>query len=308
MRTKIHAISVNFPGVVKSLKHGVDLGLWDLTVIGEGPIQIPKADAYILGAWHDCYFQLLNRLPEKSRVAVLWASSAGEMDLEPIEVLSLTRLLEIKRVDCIFFSTHALADSFEKGVYFPYPIHLTVPLCRKAAKKEDIITLFCPPTLKKNIFNQLLAVKAIQKHFKGLGRKMELHTNLKSYEIVMGWLGLDFKMHGWLPENDYFSMLSRAKCNLGVSWAESFNYQVLEAALCNTFSVVSSAVWWYPEKSLVVANPNEPKNISEKILECIEKSESTQITGLLKQTVEMAKKRNADLNRTLKSWLGWRNP
>lgn len=298
MNLKIIAISVNFPGIVKALKSGTDLGMWDLIVLDEKPAKIPKADVYILGAWHPAYSQLLNKLPKDSKIAVLWASSTGEMDLEPIEVENLAKIMENKRIDHVLFSTKALAESFEKGIFFPYPITAKCPLFKGDTEKEDIITLLCPPTMKKNILNQLIAVKLLQKM-----KKMELHTNLKPYEKVMGWLGLNFKMHGWLPEEDYYLLLSQSKCNLGASWAESFNYQVLEAALCNTFSVVSNAVWWYPDKDLIVSNPNNPYEILEKMFKCIEKNEKKSIGELLEKVLPLIKNNNSVLRKTLRQKL-----
>jgi len=302
LREKIVAISVGFPGVVRALKHGRDLKLWDLVVLSEQPVHIPRADAYILGAWHKSYSQLLKELPENSRIGILWTSSAGEMDLEQVEISYLAKIIDNERIDCVLFSTEALANSFKKGVFFPYPIVIRIPLTKKQ-EKQEIITLFCPPTFKKNVLNQLLAVKELQKT-----REIKLHTNLLPYKKIMKWLGLNFELHNWLPEKEYYSLLSRSKCNLGVSWAESFNYQVLEAALCNTFSVVSPSVWWYPEKDLMVLNPNNPLEILQKMLECIKKNESCSIGSLLEKALPIVKNNNSKLKKVLEQWLGYRNP
>ena len=89
---KIVGLSVPFPGARKPLEEGAKLGWWDFILLGGSRVEIPPAEVYILAAWHPLYNQLIG-LCSGARLGVLWTSSGGEMDLEPVETSYLNGIL-----------------------------------------------------------------------------------------------------------------------------------------------------------------------------------------------------------------------
>jgi len=234
--------------------------MWEFVLLTGGRISIPNADIYILAAWHSAYEQLLGL---GGRTGVLWTSSGGEMDFEPIEQEYLRRVREDPRISFIWFGDLSLAKIYpEKGFYAPYPMDVD-EVNPPDVEKKDIATLFCPTGPKKNILNQLLAMKLVQRE-----RKLTLHTNVQvNVPGVAGYHveGLEVEVHSWLGEAEYHRLLASAKVNLACSWAETFNYNVAEAALLGTTSVTSPTI---SIPGIMAINPNSPAAIAKKILEC----------------------------------------
>ena len=283
--SKIVGLSVGFPGAKRPLEEGAKLGLWDFVLLEGERVKIPPADVYIFAAYHPVYERLFT-LGGKN--VILWTSSSGEMDMEPIEQQFLDRLLKDPRVSSIWFGDQSLALAYpEKGFYAPYPLNpIEVKLI---IAKHDIITLFCPAGPKKNILNQLVAVKLAQREM-----HLTLHTNIRGYDGIIS--ELDCVRHDWLPEGEYQSLLAKSKVNLAVSWCETFSYQVAEAALCRTCSLVSETI---PVPGMVITNPNNPAFIAQGIIEVAQRA--TELGEMASRKVmEFAKARNEELKEILK--------
>ena len=255
VENRICTLSVPFPGAKRPFEEGAKLHMWEFVLIGGSRVAIPPADVYILAAWHSAY-ELLLGLSTESKVGVMWTSSGGEMDFEPIEQEYLARIKEDPRISFIWFGDPALAQLYpEKGFYAPYPFDVN-KVVDPHVEKKDIATLFCPTGPKKNILNQLLAMKLVQRE-----RKLTLHTNVHGYEVILR--DLDCVRHEWLPDVEYRSLLACARVNLACSWCETFNYNVAEAATLGTVSVTSETI---PIGGLRVKDPNNPVYIAEKVL------------------------------------------
>ena len=249
----IVAISAPFPGVSRVLEEGEKLGLWKFVRLG-GQVTIPPARAYILGAWHSEYKMLLGNLGGK--LGMLWTSSTGEMEMEPIEVQYLFQALADPRIEFIWFGDESLARAFpQKGFHASYPLATDLKIPLEGVEKRNAIALFNPGGLKKNNLNQLLAVALFQRDQPG----WVLETNLGAFRGVMDTLGIKYHLHPWLPREQYHQILASCRVNLAVSWAETFNYQVAEAGLLGVPSVVSPTV---PLPGFRVQDPNDPLNIA----------------------------------------------
>lgn len=235
---RVVALSVPFPGVSRVLKESEKVGMLKFCPIGGDRVAIPPADVYILGAYHPFYDQLLPHLDGK--IGVLWTSSAGEMQLEPVEQDYLHRLLVDPRIDFIWFGDPGLAAVFkDKGFYSPYPMSLDVQ--RPDVPKQDIVTLFCPTTAKKNILTQILAVALVQREV-----DVTLHVNFGIDPALKAATGLRVVEHGWLERGEYVRLLASSRANLAVSLAETFCYAAAESVLMGTPCVLSSAIPWAP--------------------------------------------------------------
>lgn len=254
---EICAVTAPFPGVVQVLQNGFLLGLWDLVDLGKiGGTNIPAARTYLFGAWHPEYEHIIEMLPLDAQIVVLWTSSGGEVGFEPLEQGYLLRLLANKRIAKIWFGHRPLAVAFpEKGFYAPYPVAESLFHSRAIPQKQKILTLFCPATLKKNLFNQLVACTIFQQKHGGY----RLVTNTPVPEVFKG--KLVYQEVGWLPDPGYFAVLESSSVNLACSFAETLNYQSLMAAGCYTPSVGSSTIPWLPIQAQ--APPNDPEAIAE---------------------------------------------
>ncbi len=283
--SKICGLSVNYPGAQRPLQEGAKLGLWDFVLLEGGRVDIPPADIFILAAWHPSYSQLLGL----GKMGVLWTSSAGEMDFEPIESQWLGDILNDPRISFVWFGDRSLAAAFpQKGFYCPYPLDVSLESPKVA--KEDIITLFCPSGPKKNLANQILAAGLVQRE-----AKLTLHTNIQGYDNMLTLI--NHVKHPWLSQEEYYRLLAAAKVNLCCSWAETFNYQAAEAGLCGTASVTSPTI---PVPGLVVENPNSPLAISSGILQ-IANASTVMGEKARKEVINFAKARNDELRQILKA-------
>ncbi len=233
------------------MEEGAKLGLWEFVLIDKEEIRIPPADYYILGAWHPVYEQLLSLNGKK---VVLWTSSVGEMGFEPIEQEYLDRILKDPRIDFVWFGDKSLGEIYNnKGFYAPYPLDAK-SIIKPDVKKENIITLFCPAGHKKNVLNQLYAIKLFQKEHPNA----ILRTNIP----MENWNYLDIKyiQHPWLPRPEYEKLIASARVNMACSFAETYNYQCAEALLLGTISVISNTI---PLPGFIANNPNSPLEIYE---------------------------------------------
>jgi glycosyltransferase involved in cell wall biosynthesis len=284
---KLATLSVPFPGAKRPLEEGAKLGLWSFTLLDENTREITSADIYILAAWHPSYEQLLN-LGDKR--GVLWTSSAGEMDFTPIERQYLWEILLDPRIDFVWFGAKGLAEAFpQKGFYAPYP--LSCDLQPLQVVKEDIATLFCPTKPSKNIYNQLCSMKIVLREW-----ELVLHTNIEGYNEILKDMNV-VRYDYWLPTSQYHNLLARAKVNLAVSWAETFNYQVAEALMLGTQSVISQTI---PIPGHYVTDPNYAQGIANLILWILEHPPNV---DLLRHNLEVrATQWNQDLTERLKKF------
>lgn len=260
----IKTISLPFPGVEAFCKNLSVVAGTEHFTLGKDEIKLSSDSIIIFGAWHPIYETLLNKIPNKK--GVLWTSSAGEMDFTPnsVEILYLTKILNLLDegdIDFILFTDPNLYHVFKRDNVFHISCPVKIPPPPKNEEKIDGILFFQPPKITKNIYNNLLAVKLVQKEL-----PLKLYTNLKPYEEVIKNLGIEYEMFDWLPEEEYFDLISKMKVNLAAFWCgEYFNYQVVEAALLGTESVVSKNAEYYPFNYSKVQNLDNPVEIAEKI-------------------------------------------
>lgn len=251
---KIVAISAPFPGVSRVFEEAEKLGLLEFIQPTQGNrIWIPTADVYIFGAWHPIYDNAIKAL-SGSRVGVLWTSSVGELGFESVEQDYLQRIISDDRIEFVWFGDRSLAEVYSKGFYIPYPMQVKNV---KLQPKENIVTLFCPNTAKKNILNQLYAIALLQRE-----SSLILHTNVPIEARFAKDIGLKYVQHQWLERDVYDKIIASSKLNFAVSWAETNNYQVAEAVLLGTVSIGTATIPFLPA-DMCVWNPNSPLGILE---------------------------------------------
>jgi hypothetical protein len=258
--TTIIAISQpEMVGVSSVLRHGAGLRFWRHLSLKEAlSSPLPSADLTILGGFHPTYPRLLQLISGKK--ALLWCSSLGEVWLEPAEQTFLKQIQALPNVDLIIFGDPEIAEvlDLKNGIHLPYPIDVERFMIGPPVERKGIC-LFGPPTLKKNCLNQLAAVKFVQED-----RTETLYLNTPELAMLAESLKVKYRYLGWLPELDYYEQLRKMKVSLQVSYAESFGYSSLEAALLGVVPVTSYTVTWNLLK-LKVENPNSPYAIADTI-------------------------------------------
>jgi len=265
---KIVALSLPFPGVSRVLEEGEKLGFFEFVKIQGDRVAIPPADVYLLGAWHPTYNNLLTALDGK--IGVLWCSSAGEVDFEPVERKYLAEIINNKKIDFVWFGDKALGEVWGKGFYAPYGMKLLDQY--QDQEKKDIVTLFCPPTVKKNLLNQIIAIALLQRK-----QDLVLHTNIPIDSGFAASIKLEYIHHNWLQDKEYRDLIASSKLNFAVSWAETLNYQSAEAMFLGTLSVMSAAIPW-ATPHLTVKNSNNALEIAGRALHILDCSQRTGYT------------------------------
>lgn len=254
------SLSLPFPGVSRVLEEGALLGLWQHLAIEGGPLTIPVADTYIIGAWHQHYEKLLHVLPSQARKIVLWTSSAGEIGLEPVEQGLLYQVLQEPRIQKVWVADMALLALDTKVFYAPYPYN--VPRATAYGLSPPYMTMFSPGTLKKNHFPQFLAAAMLQQALRAEGsfETFPLYTNVE-VPLVFQTL-LQYSKFEWLPQAQYRDIMQNSRLNWACSWAETLSFQAAEAAAYGVPSVCSRTIPWAPE-GCQVTNPNDPHEITQ---------------------------------------------
>ena len=192
-------------------------------------VNLPKdAKLIIWGGWSNAYSSQMYIFNKKRIAQAIWfASSSAQVEFSQIEYKyfkHILKLLRDKYVQYLFFcggkTFEGLKDLHKNIVYFP-------PTLREiTAEKKNLegknIDLFIPSHYRKNIFNQLLAVKNATERF-------DLHTNLGGeYQDFVRLLRIFAKNYPWQSDEEYYSMIASMSLGLQVTFCESFNYCVAE--------------------------------------------------------------------------------
>lgn len=260
------------------MQEGEKLNWWEFVHLDGQEAIIPIADTYIFAAWDPIYDKVIEYIvPEKSKVISLWTSSVGEMDFEPIERSFLSHIIQHPRISHVWFGDTSLArTNGPKGFWAPYPIRIVKGQPEEYPKK-NYITMFCPSGPKKNILNQLTAIRILQET-----EDLELYTNVNGYDDILALMKC--RKFGWLEKIEYQSKMMASRLNMACSWAETYNYNVAEAALLDTVSVTSNTV---PISSLRIKDPNDPLEIADEILSHY--NNQNYLRGTVKEAVERLK-------------------
>jgi glycosyltransferase involved in cell wall biosynthesis len=251
---------------MRVLQEGQKLGYWSLHDVYAPKFKVPfsedpdEKDIFLFGAWHPAYdalFDIIKNARPDAIKGVLWTSSAAEVGFELREHGYLRHIIESSDVDFIWFGDKDLVGLCDKAFHARYPL---VYGPHDPAEKQDTITLFAPTTVKKNLFNQLLAIHYLQE------RRPDLHlrTNLDPDFIFSLPFTIRHRAMGWLPATKYADVLRHSQLNFAVSWAETFCYQVAEAAMLGTPSVLGCQLPWLSYDRDFFADPADVGNIVEK--------------------------------------------
>jgi len=294
----IYTISMSFPGVT-TLCRNLEAVVGSRHIVyqpGMG-IDIPKDAIVIFGAFSPAYRDLIFGLPNKK--GVVWTSSGGEIEAstQGIEIVQLDRILtwlDNDVIDFVAFTDPYVAEVFKRDGTFWLPCPLAPSLVKtQDVEKVDGLGLFCPAKINKNIFNSLLAVKHVQKE-----RDIKLYTNLRGFAKAIAMLDIEAEVYDWLPATEYHKLLASMKVNIAPEWSGTYwNYQVMEAALLGTPSIVNATAPYYPLDELKVINPDSPIEIADAIEFALDRPELS--TLVREKVIESAKRINREVERVI---------
>ena len=286
----VTTISPNFPGVSRVFKELQKLGLSTHIEITGNEFKLPpETDILILGAWIPEYVQILEQV-DFDNIGILWTSTIAQSEMSGIEISYINQiydLLENGHIEFVWFGDKSWLSMFDLdgAFYIPYPITLSEKIDVEKDKNTNNISLFCPSHPRKNIINQLIAVKKAQeKNF------ITLNTNnlTPEYEKFARKLELNCNSFQWLEQEEYLNKVASMDLGLQVSHVgvESFNYVVIDHMCQNIPTVMSRSIYenyysvvgesWL-EKYMCVENPCDTDEIAEKITDCLENEKIGQV-------------------------------
>lgn len=312
---EIYTISTGFPGVTALCRNlSAVVGSKHIVYQPGVDIDIPKDATVIFGAFSAAYRDLIFGLPNKK--GICWTSSGGEIEAstQGIEIVQLDRILtwlDNGAIDFVAFTDPYVAEVFKRDDTFWMPCPLAPSLVEpKDVDKVNGIGLFCPAKINKNIFNNLLAVKHVQKK-----RDVKLYTNLRGFTKAINMLGIETEVYDWIPAMEYHKLLVSMKVNLATDWSGTYwNYQAMEAALLgvpsvvnitassyypltDAFSIVSDRIMCDSLSGLMVANPDSPIEIARAIEFALDHPELS--TLVREKAIESAKRANLEVEKVL---------
>jgi glycosyltransferase involved in cell wall biosynthesis len=261
----------------------------------------------ILGGWHPWYHEMIVALNKMNiRPCILWCSTIGQTEmtwkLELNRFLQILAFLKKGMVRYLFVpeKTFESIGHLENVEYLPHPISLKI--CAKTEetvdKENKHVDLFMKVRPGKNALQQIIAKKYTNEAY-------ELHTNIRD-EVILSIareFGIPFTGHSWLPEDEYFKLISQMDASLQVTWTESFNYAVCERMILGIPTLVSPEVFLIYDdevlrEHLVVERPDSPLAIGKKLEDILKgKALRKDISERGKQRVrEVAERYNAKIN------------
>jgi glycosyltransferase involved in cell wall biosynthesis len=256
---------IRIPGIKRILQRISSMSISRELMEFKGPI--------VLGGWQSFYPVLIRRLRKNGNpVSILWCSTIGQTEMAwKIELSPFNMILELLQQRKIKYllvpeKTFESLSTIKNVVYLPHPINPlkinNIPECELEGINVD---LFVKARPGKNVLQQMLASKWARS-------KYTLHTNTTDDVIldIARHLGVCFKHHDWLKENEYYGLIRNMNASLQVTWTESFNYAVAERIMMGVPTLVSSEIFWihgneFLRKYIVVEKPDSCKLIAKKL-------------------------------------------
>jgi hypothetical protein len=148
---------------------------------------------------------------------------------------------------------------------------------KKPVRKVDAVSLFMPFTSRKNIINQICAMKLVQEKKPYLlylnNLRMLPSQSQNFFNQLFKFIGVAYVDLGWMKKPQYYEAIQKVKAGLQVTINEAHNLVLHEHIILGTPVVYSSVVDWLPKDEATVYNLDSPVEISEKISNVIENPE-----------------------------------
>lgn len=304
-----------FPGVRGTFQH---LSAVAGTVHFNNPTEIfkivkEKPDLVILGGYLDYYTQVLFTCKKEGvKTAILFTSTLGQAELssdfiELAQLNALKKMLERNEITYLLFGSSSLSGVFASPKIKRYWNPFSVDYVQKHLKqtenlptqKVNGIVMFMPFAPRKNIVNQLMAVKILQRDDPSL---LLLTNNIApQYRIFCNDFGIVFQDMGWLHPINYYRALQRAKASLQITLCEAFDYVAAESICSGTPVIVAPSVEWLYKDNTIgsVRHPDSIPEIYKALKETLTKPDQI-LEEQTKRLQEMCELHNSKAKELLK--------
>ena len=164
-RRIITTCSPFFPGVRAVFRHGEELGLWKFMETSELLVwQYPQDALVIFGAWDQYNYAIQHVKNAGSKVALLWTSSIGQMEMAQGEVgffEEIRKRHKEGKIDFLLAGDETICNVWKEFLYFAYPISSQgiLPINLTSKESPRAAGLFLPSHPRKNVFNQKIAAE-----------------------------------------------------------------------------------------------------------------------------------------------------
>jgi hypothetical protein len=283
---KITTMCPAFPGVTRVFKELENAGVSTHIPMEGNKVIVPQTDVLILGAWTPLYDHLIEAFKSKDVIlGVLWTSTVTQTDMSVVEVNYINHvydLLKQGKIDFIWFGSKEWTKVYDddRVYHMPYPITPVDLIKREKIGNDKVknVSLFCPSHPRKNIMNQLSALKMVNNYY-----NTKLHTNTMTPEYIdfSNKIGLTYNSVAWMPAEEYRRLVASMDAGLQVSHngVESFNYVVIDHLQQNVPVVMSKSIYknyldivgeaWI-EKYMCVDDPTDIMEIAETVCRVLE--------------------------------------
>jgi len=234
---------------------------------------LPYGDNIIFAPFSPLIAHLVKELSKKGvRPSVMWCSTLSQAEMTQGEVEMLTILLNLLNAGKVKYlmAPHRISESYgyftKQAVLFPYLINLKIFDPIKKQKLDGInLDLFCRPRFGKNILTQILSFKMTE-----LDAKLHINFDLGRFRKIVEQIGVKPIIHHWLPELDYYGLITGMDMSLQVTFGESFNYAVAErmalsVPVLSTFDIYLLEEDSFLNKYLCINAVDTPKVIAVSI-------------------------------------------
>lgn len=234
-------------------------------------VQRALPEILLLGGYGSFIDIIIDKLHHRSTIIILWCSNLLQSELtnelgpfqHVLYLLMTHKIHGIAFIEQYSYKTMKMAYPDLSFYYLPcVPIPREVDIKTELEENSFNIDLFCTPDGRKNIYNQIMALKDIA----------TLHVNYEKQPYIdVAKASSNIKNYGRLPQSKLDVYTSSMQLGSQVSFNESYNYVAADHMLMGIPVLASKfvpAVWNLDndkiKKYLIVENPLSALEIQTK--------------------------------------------
>lgn len=234
---------------------------------------LPYGENVIFASFNPLFETVIRKLNQNGiRPSFLWCSTIGQLEMTPQERKTFMRLVHYCRKGKIRYLIlprrlkDTLGTFVNNGIFFPYSIDLS-PF--KNIQPQELpnknVDMFYRPRFGKNILNQIIAFKLSE-----IEGSLHINFDPSNFQGIIEAISTKIIKHDWLPEKEYYSLISGMDCSLQVTIGESFNYAVCERMALRIPVLTTPDIYLVSENSLLarylcITTPDTPIEIANSI-------------------------------------------
>jgi glycosyltransferase involved in cell wall biosynthesis len=274
---------------------------------------LPHGDRLVIGGWGELHRSLVDTLHLRGiRPSVLWCSTLGQAEMTKAEIPYLADVLEYLgegKIRWLLLNrrNHDAFGHIKGCVRVPHAIALSSVQADSPRELEGLnVDLFFPWRPGKNLLAQISAVALT-------GLEVTAHVNVKHEALARAARALHpgVAFHEWLPEDEYWNLISGMDLSLQVTHTESFNYAVCERMclgipVLTTYNIYLASGDEVLRDRLCCDAPDTPSRIAEKMAPILSDSKLREDLGARcrERIGAVARENNREAAETLNDLFG----